>query len=191
MKEYNMQVKIRNNYLLTLMRERGIGNAAELARICDIGSGDAALIMGFKETPYRKSGVLRSYVERVCDALGVSVDALYPPQHLSSALETNISETELSFDDVQLLQHRPQNEESAEMLAIESDKRNAVDSVLSTLGEREESILRMRFYEGLTLDEVAERCGVTRGRIRQIEAKALRKLRHPQHNAALSAAFEI
>jgi len=55
--------------------------------------------------------------------------------------------------------------------------------VLATLTPREEQVLRLRFGIGErtdhTLEEVGTRFGVTRERIRQIEAKALRKLRHP------------
>ena len=58
-----------------------------------------------------------------------------------------------------------------------------MDDVLGTLSERERSVLEMRFgldgSQGRTLEEVGREFGVTRERIRQIEAKALRKLRHP------------
>ena len=62
-------------------------------------------------------------------------------------------------------------------------------NVLSTLTEREEKVLRLRF--GLedgrqrTLEEVGQEFQVTRERIRQIEAKALRKLRHPSRSKKL------
>jgi RNA polymerase primary sigma factor len=67
--------------------------------------------------------------------------------------------------------------------------REQVRSVLSFLNERERSVLEMRF--GLndgkdhTLEEVGKQFGVTRERIRQIEAKALRKLRHPSRSKSL------
>jgi RNA polymerase primary sigma factor len=63
--------------------------------------------------------------------------------------------------------------------------------VLATLTPREEKILRMRFGIGEksehTLEEVGDDFSVTRERIRQIEAKALRKLRHPSRGKVLSA----
>ena len=64
-----------------------------------------------------------------------------------------------------------------------------LDEVLSTLTDREQEVLRLRF--GLddgrqrTLEEVGQMFKVTRERIRQIEAKALRKLRHPNRSKRL------
>jgi RNA polymerase primary sigma factor len=66
--------------------------------------------------------------------------------------------------------------------------------VLSTLTPREEKVLRMRFGIGEksdhTLEEVGRDFSVTRERIRQIEAKALRKLRHPSRSKRLKAFVE-
>jgi RNA polymerase primary sigma factor len=66
--------------------------------------------------------------------------------------------------------------------------------VLSTLTPREEKVLRMRFGIGEksdhTLEEVGQDFEVTRERIRQIEAKALRKLRHPSRSKRLKAFVE-
>ncbi len=67
-------------------------------------------------------------------------------------------------------------------------------SVLQTLTSREEEVIRMRFGIGdgseHTLEEVGQRFSVTRERIRQIEAKALRKLRHPSRSRKLKAFLE-
>jgi RNA polymerase primary sigma factor len=64
-----------------------------------------------------------------------------------------------------------------------------LDDLLRTLPEREEVILRLRYGIGgdriYTLDEVAERFGVTRERIRQLEVRALRKMRHPRRSAGI------
>jgi RNA polymerase primary sigma factor len=61
-------------------------------------------------------------------------------------------------------------------------------SVLTTLSEREAGIVRLRFGldgQPCTLDEIGHIYGVTRERIRQIEAKAMAKLRHPSRSQAL------
>ena len=69
-----------------------------------------------------------------------------------------------------------------------------LEDVLDTLTDREENVLRLRF--GLddgrtrTLEEVGKVFGVTRERIRQIEAKALRKLRHPSRSKRLKDFLE-
>jgi RNA polymerase primary sigma factor len=67
--------------------------------------------------------------------------------------------------------------------------RRELDHTLSTLPERERIILAMRFglagEEPMTLEQIGERFGLTRERIRQLEAKALSKLRHPSRSGAL------
>ena len=73
--------------------------------------------------------------------------------------------------------------------AILSNLRESTTRVLSTLTPREERVLRMRFGIGMntdhTLEEVGQQFSVTRERIRQIEAKALRKLKHPSRSRKL------
>jgi RNA polymerase primary sigma factor len=73
--------------------------------------------------------------------------------------------------------------------AVQSNLREATTRVLGTLTAREERVLRMRFGIGMnsdhTLEEVGQQFSVTRERIRQIEAKALRKLKHPTRSRAL------
>jgi RNA polymerase primary sigma factor len=70
--------------------------------------------------------------------------------------------------------------------AIQANLREATTRVLSSLTPREERVLRMRFGIGMntdhTLEEVGQQFSVTRERIRQIEAKALRKLKHPSRS---------
>ena len=70
--------------------------------------------------------------------------------------------------------------------AIQSNLRETTTRVLSSLTPREERVLRMRFGIGMntdhTLEEVGQQFSVTRERIRQIEAKALRKLKHPSRS---------
>jgi RNA polymerase primary sigma factor len=74
-------------------------------------------------------------------------------------------------------------------VAVQSRLRDAASKALSELSPREERVVRMRFGIGMntehTLEEVGQQFSVTRERIRQIEAKALRKLKHPARSRAL------
>ena len=73
--------------------------------------------------------------------------------------------------------------------AINTNLREATTKILSSLTAREERVFRMRFGIGMnsdhTLEEVGQQFSVTRERIRQIEAKALRKLKHPSRSKKL------
>ncbi|HEX3558821.1 MAG TPA: RNA polymerase sigma factor RpoD [Pyrinomonadaceae bacterium] len=78
---------------------------------------------------------------------------------------------------------------------VVSNLREITDEVLATLTPREEKVIKMRFGLGPngsehTLEEVGQHFAVTRERIRQIEAKALRKLRHPSRSRKLKAFLE-
>ncbi len=73
--------------------------------------------------------------------------------------------------------------------AINANLKETTTRILASLTPREERVLRMRFGIGMnsdhTLEEVGQQFAVTRERIRQIEAKALRKLKHPSRSRKL------
>ena len=79
--------------------------------------------------------------------------------------------------------------------AIQGNLKETTSRALSALTPREERVLRMRFGIGMntdhTLEEVGQQFNVTRERIRQIEAKALRKLKHPSRSRRLRQLFEL
>ena len=78
--------------------------------------------------------------------------------------------------------------------SIRSNLGESTTKILATLTPREERVLRMRFGVGMntdhTLEEVGLQFSVTRERIRQIEAKALRKLKHPSRSKQLKSFLE-
>ena len=127
--------------------------------------------------------------EEIAEKLGITVEKVREVYKISQdpvSLETPIGEEDDSHLGDFIKDERmmgPEEYATVEMLKEE------LASVLLTLTDREEKVLRLRF--GLddgqcrTLEEVGQIFGVTRERIRQIEAKALRKLRHPSRSRKL------
>ena len=121
----------------------------------------------------------RSAVSKIRDILRIAMD----PMSLETPVGNNDDSTELGdfLPDESILE--PGDAASKELL------REQISDVLGHLTDREREVLEMRF--GLddgkdhTLEEVGKKFGVTRERIRQIEAKALRKLRHPSRSKSL------
>ena len=139
---------------------------------------------GREPTPAELSVALRLPVEKIKKVLKIARDPV--------SLEKPIGEDEdASLGDL-LEDEKAVRPDEATM---QSSLSIATTRVLSALTPREERVLRMRFGIGPkmaehTLEEVGKEFAVTRERIRQIEAKALRKLKHPSRNRALKTFLE-
>ncbi|MFP4662388.1 MAG: RNA polymerase sigma factor RpoD [Halanaerobiales bacterium] len=127
--------------------------------------------------------------EELAEEMGITEEKVREIKKISKesiSLETPIGEEEDSnLGDFIKDEESPQPTESVNHILLKEQ----LDDVLSTLTEREKRILELRFGIGdgrnRTLEEVGKEFGVTRERIRQIEAKALRKLRHPTRSHKL------
>jgi RNA polymerase primary sigma factor len=134
--------------------------------------------IGREPTPEELAEKLRMPLERVRKVLKIAKEPL--------SLETPIGDEENSHlgDFIE-----DKNAILPIDAAIQSNLRETTTRTLASLTPREERILRMRFGIGInkdhTLEEVGQRFSVTRERIRQIEAKALRKLKHPSRSRIL------
>ena len=127
--------------------------------------------------------------EEIAKEMDVSVDRVIEIQKIAQdpvSLETPIGEEDDShLGDFIQDEDSPSPQESASYTML----REQLDEVMSTLTPREAKVLRLRFGlddgKARTLEEVGREFNVTRERIRQIEAKALRKLRHPSRSKKL------
>lgn len=130
---------------------------------------------GHDPSPEEIAKELNMPVDRVREIMRIAQDPV--------SLETPIGEEEDShLGDFIPDEDAPAPAEAASLVLLKEQ----IDQVLSTLTDREEKVLRLRFGlvdgRSRTLEEVGQTFNVTRERIRQIEAKALRKLRHPNRS---------
>jgi RNA polymerase primary sigma factor len=132
-------------------------------------------------------------LEEIAERMGISLDKVQKVFKISKkpiSLETPIGEEDGRLEDF----IEDKEVISPQDAAISLNMARQIQRVLSTLNKREEKILRMRFGIGEkhdhTLDEVGRDFDLTRERIRQIEAKALCRLRHPSRSKQLKSFVE-
>jgi RNA polymerase primary sigma factor len=135
--------------------------------------------LGREPTPEEVGKVMEMDPEKVRDILKISQNTTSLEAPVGSGEDESVL-GDFIADDRQV---SPYDATSIQML------RENVEEVLSALSDREAKVLRMRFglsgNKMMTLEEVGRKFGVTRERIRQIEAKALRKLKHPSRRKKL------
>ena len=177
--EYLVKVTIRNNLILRQMKKLGIKSQSELARLAGLTPTAVGLLIGMKRRPlHALSGEWLDNAFALSAALHMEPEDLWTEKQRGMALDSNSREVSMSEDAVMQLA-------SGDRLEHNVIASKLVADVLTTLNPREQDIIRARFFDGDTLEEIGDRQGVGRNRIQQLEAKALRKLKHPSRSRPL------
>jgi RNA polymerase sigma factor (sigma-70 family) len=188
MTDYRVQIKVRNARLLRAIEQAGHQPGQIFAGKVGISyTGHLLPYINLKRTPFDENGDLRPCAEMLCVFLNRLPDELWSEEH-RYPLVTNAVEIELSATSVYELLSRPASCADPSSLLEKKQAVQAVDALLETLTPREAEVLRLRHGidgEPMNLEEMAKAKGCSRERIRQIEAKALRKLRAPARRTAL------
>ena len=190
MRDYRLEVRVRNANILRVMESRGIKTVSELCRAAGTNNGTFGDVINLKRSPISKTGEWIECVAKVCEYLMVMPSELFSEEQMTP-LKTNKSFADIGFEDISRMLEDPTQDPA---LRLESqDELDTVSAAVGTLTKREQEIINLRFgFDGgeLTLKEVADTIGVSKERIRQIEAKALRKLRHPTRVGPLRSAYQ-
>lgn len=177
--EYLVKVTIRNNLILRQMKKLGIKTQTELAKLSGLQPITVGKLIGLKRRPlHALTGEWLDTAFALSAALHVEPEELWTEKQRGMALDSNTREVSMSEDAVMQLA-------SGDRLEHNVIASKLVADALTTLKPREQDIIHRRFFDGDTLEEIANSQGTSKERIRQLEAKALRKLKHPSRSRPL------
>ena len=129
------------------------------------------------DSPLQKNQIdLTKTAYRLCEILNKSPNELWSEEQINP-LQMNDVSVKLTGDSMKKLVSYTETRPDSILALTEIKER--VQEVMEEMTKREQKLLRMRYYENMTLEEVGKEFNISVERVRQIEAKTFRKLRHP------------
>jgi len=177
-KDYRINIKVRNNRLIEAIEESGGQLGGKWCKANNLSYHKVNDLIRLKDSPLEKNQVdLTETAYKLCEILNKSPNELWSDEQINP-LQMNDVSVKLTSDSMkQLVSY---TETSPDSLLALTQIKERVQEVMEEMTEREQMLLRMRYYENMTLEEAGQELNVSVERARQIEAKAFRKLRHPK-----------
>ena len=193
MKDYSIEIKVKNNYLLTQMRQRGYQTAAELHRASGVTQTEIGKMLNLKIAPMNKVGRVRTSVQKLADFLMIDIEDMFPPQNILDPLEANRAQVELNMSE--LMSSNFLENKTAEQLLITEQAQSDIFKALDSLPLRLSKVIKMRhgiqdYDREHTFAEIGQQIGSSMERSRQIYNKGMRYLRNPTRSEGLKAYLE-
>jgi RNA polymerase sigma factor (sigma-70 family) len=197
--EYRVKVTVKNNLILTAIEKAGYKTMAAFCREAGMTQTALGSLISMKSPPLTVMGEFSEGAKKLMEVLCLAPTDLWTSEQLTLRLKRNFYETEVNLDGMRaalgvnaedaLLLVAP----SPEDLAAEKDILPLIEDQLNSLTPREGKVLRLRYGIGCpehTLEETGQVLEVTKERIRQIEASAMRKLKYSQRRGVLEQLTE-
>lgn len=193
--EYRIKVTVRNNLILNAIENAGYRSVSEFCRAVNLPKTALTDLIAMRKPPLNQSGEFSENAKALMEELCALPTDLWTSEQLTLKLKRNTAQRDVSSEGMRaaLGMHaeemlelmKPDDPDEAvlkhEMVAV-------VEEQLESLSPRQALVLRMRYgisCEEHTLEEIADKFDLTRERVRQIEAKALRLLKHPKRSEDL------
>jgi RNA polymerase sigma factor (sigma-70 family) len=183
MTDYQIKVTVRNNIILQYIENMGFPSISSFATEYNLSATCVRSLINFADSPLTSSGEFRSLVYKLAEIFQVNPENLFTEKQLSLlkkniksifvVSEENMQSKLNAVNSIEKLEHQRENEQN---------KTKLLEAIDKSLTPREILIIKSRFGlegETLTLEDISKLIGVNRERVRQLEAKALRKLRNP------------
>jgi len=179
MKDYRVTVKVRNNRMLKAIEATGTIVGRKWCKANGLSYAKINDLINMTTSPLMEDGTLHPVAARLCELLNVIPDDLWSSEQLHP-LERNFSSMEMSHEQVVAMLPAEQQSVMLDTSSFEEGQTRALlQKTIATLNAQEQEVIHLRFDEDLTLKEAGTRLGLSVERIRQIEHRALRKLRNP------------
>lgn len=208
---YRIKVSVRNNLLLSAIENLGFKSVAEFCRQNDLRQNDVNSFICFREKPLTEAGEFSPSAKRLMEVLGAAPTDLWTAEQLT--LKTRKNSTWFNSKvynhgrhahailggNILKLDHAVQGvdyelPEQPDEIAEKKDFKDYIKDAIQCLTPREIKVLEYRFGlndgQSYSLEEIADMLNCTRERIRQIEAKALRKLRLKKAREIMDMGYE-
>jgi RNA polymerase sigma factor (sigma-70 family) len=199
-KDYRIELKVKNNLLYTAIKDAGFDTVRAFSIASKISYQGICRLISMKDNPVVKTKEINrpfnDLVYKICNALRKFPEELFAQCHIDYEGKSSVvAEVDAREVDAYLeMTRRLSLEDNSFDKEVFADQtRGLLSEQLETLTPREKKIIEARFgmdKEAVTLEDVAKHFNITRERVRQIEAKALRKLRHPSRSEHLLPLLE-
>lgn len=183
-----LELRFKNALLFDLTRKAG--GCSTVAIEAGVALGALYGLINLQVFPWRSSGRLRVSAQKLCEYFRLPWDELFPNELYSGKFPKLMARNVNSQEFLSLGSAEVRQVAVTSVDELATERSQAINQALATLTPREADTLRMRFgiggYAPMTLAEVGGEFGLTQSRIRQIQEKALLKLRHPSRSRLLS-----
>lgn len=173
--EYRVKVSVSNNLLIQAIENAGYKNQSDFARAIDCNASYINMLCGLRISPMTREGEFTKVANQVMEALGACPTDLWTEEQLTMNLKRSSSWSVMGREELNELMH------GAPKSLLESvagqELKKAMDAVRKTLTFREQQVIGMRFDDDKTMEECGKELGLSKEGVRNIEAKALRKIR--------------
>jgi len=186
--EYRVKVSVSNNLLIRAIEDAGYKNQSEFARAIGCGTAYVNMLCGLRISPMTREGEFTKGANQVMEGLGACPTDLWTEEQLTMNLKRSSSWSVMGREELHVLMNGEQKSLLDSVAGQELKK--TMDAVRKTLTYREQQIIGLRFDDDKSLEEVGKELGVSRDRVRQLEARALRKMRYPSRSDQLKSFVE-
>ena len=162
MKDYRVEVKVKNNYLFRLMESYGLSSAAELSRASGVAQTAIGKILNLKAPALTKTGKETATAQTLCDFFACSVYDLFPPQHINDPLQINYGAIEANMAELTSSNLLAGGTDPLQIVS-DGDAVDLVAAAVGTLTNREQTVVNARFglngEEEKTLAQIGKELG--------------------------------